>query len=87
MALFRYLLILISVGAAGFLGYISATERVNAPWIIGGFIVASLLNALYLSIAGPPNGTTKKFRVFRLISLWLDAKENELRQRAGKSGS
>ena len=81
MALFRYFLILISVGVAGFLGYICATERVNAPWVIGGFLVASVLNAVYLAVAGPPVEETRRFRLWRLFNLWLDTKESELKRR------
>ena len=84
MALLRYFLILTSVGVAGFLGYILATEQVHVPWTVSGFIAACVLNAIYLVAAGHPIKDARRFRFFRLFSLWLDAKEAELKVRAKK---
>ena len=80
----RYLLIAASLGTAAFLSYIVATEKIYAPWIIAGFIASCLLNAAYLLWARP-SGEPRKSRIFGLFSLWLDAKESELRGRAKRS--
>jgi hypothetical protein len=46
------------------------------------FIIAMLLmNFIYVVRNPPPAGS----RLGRIVSLWLDAKERELRERAGKT--
>lgn len=80
----RYLLIAASVGTAAFLGYVSMTEQVHAPWFVFGWFFACLLNAGYLAWAGPSATKPQKSRIFGLFGLWLDAKEAELRERAKK---
>jgi hypothetical protein len=71
----RHLLIAVSVGTAGFLLYIVATEQIHAPWIMAWFIAGCLLNAGYLAWAGPPAGKPEKSRIFGLFDLWLILKK------------
>jgi hypothetical protein len=80
----RYLLIAASLGTAAFLTYICVTEQVHAPWTVASWIAASILNAGYLSWAGPPKITPRRFRILGLFGLWLDAKESELKARANR---
>jgi hypothetical protein len=78
MALLRYLLILASAGTAVFLIYVALTERVNSPGFMYSWIVFCVLNFLYL-VCTPI--ADNRWRALRLISLWFDAKEAELRAR------
>lgn len=87
MSWLRYLLIAASLETAAFLAYISMTEEVHAPWFVGGWFFACLLNAGYLVWAGSPVSQPQKSRIFRLFGLWLNAKEAELRNRAQVKGN
>ena len=78
MQLLRYLLLAASAGTAGFLIYVSITGRVQAPWFVYGWAAACVVNFVYLLLERPPVGS---IRLFRLVALWLDAKESELRAR------
>ena len=84
MQLLRYLLLVASAGTAGFLIYVSITERVHEPWFVYGWAAACVLNFLYLLLERAPVGG---IRLFRLVSLWLDARESELRARISGSRS
>ena len=46
-----------------------------------GLLIFLALNFVYLLLADQPSSG----RIFRLIGLWFDAKESELRQRANQS--
>ena len=51
-----------------------------------GIFILLGLNFIYLLLANQAsNWRTSNWRIFRLISLWFDAKESELRQRADRS--
>ena len=76
----RYLLILASFGMAGLMLFILATERPTGVWAVAGILALCVLNALYLLWA-PLSGGPRKPRIFGLLSLWLDAKESELKAR------
>ncbi|MGY3497144.1 hypothetical protein ACVW1B_006563 [Bradyrhizobium sp. USDA 4502] len=84
MSILRHFLIVASLGTAAFLAYICLTETVNAPWTLAWFITACVLNVIYLGLAGAPNGG-RKWRIFGLLNLWLDAKESELKARSARS--
>jgi hypothetical protein len=51
--------------------------------ILVGIGSGLVLNLIYVFFC-PPFGTRPQSRLGRLGSLWLDAKERELRERAGK---
>ena len=80
--------IILLVGNAlifAWLAYLFATN-IGLPkdpqsWFGLGVLICSALNVLYLLLAN----RTPNWRIFRLISLWFDAKESELRQRADRS--
>jgi hypothetical protein len=63
--------------------YLLVTQRFNLVLI--GMISLFVLNFAYLLQTTPPaNWRTPNWRIFRLIGLWFDAKESELRRRAGQ---
>jgi hypothetical protein len=55
----------------------------DVPWYVFAILAALFLNIAYLLFA--PSQPTRSGRLTRLVALWLDAKEAELRKRAGKS--
>jgi hypothetical protein len=69
-------------GNSSFPGVHVATETVNVPWTVAGWIVGCLLNAGYL-LWQPVR--PQKSRIFGLFHLWLDTKESEFRQRLRRS--
>ena len=83
--------IILLVGNAVFfawLAYIMATVPGSAPddptaWLGYGIFAFMVLNFFYLLLGNGPSNW-RNWRIFRLIGLWLDAKENELRKRAGQ---
>ena len=58
----------------------------DVPWFIFGIWFGLVLNFFYLYV-NPPTATKSDWRLFRLIGLWLDAKESELKARADRSKS
>jgi len=84
----RILLLILTAGALAFVAYGMYDEyhrygRLIEPWLITVGVPAFLaLNLAYLwqSSSHSANG-----RIARIISLWLDAKENEFKKRADKS--
>jgi hypothetical protein len=84
MELFRYLMLLISVA---WLGLLAVTFWDHPPpgRNIGLIllIVASLVaNIVYVWRSQPRTTGRPSDRIGRIVSLWLDAKETELRNRA-----
>jgi hypothetical protein len=77
LSILRVALLALSVSGSGFMLYLLATER-GAPWVVYAFAAGLALNSVYLAIAQPAGSG---FRIFRLVGLWLDAKEAELRER------
>jgi hypothetical protein len=78
MELFRYLTLLISLVCLGFVA-VQLWKELPSPdyewvWLIP---VSLVLNIVYVWLSRRPPD-----RIGRLISLWLDAKEAELRSRA-----
>jgi hypothetical protein len=75
----RFLLAILSVGAAGWIVYRGFVDHPHPIWPLYVVPPTLLLNAYCLVTAAAP-----KFRIFRLFGLWFDAKETELRARARK---
>jgi hypothetical protein len=84
MALIRWILIALSAVAGGSILYLwfSSSVRPQPVWPVYVIPAACALNIYYLLMSGragrPPMGTP---RLLRLINLWLEAKEQELKQR------
>jgi hypothetical protein len=82
-------LILIAANALlfAYMGYIvvssgpSEWRHSSEYWFVMGLVICLGLNFIYLLL----NRQTSNWRISRLISLWLDAKESELRKRANQS--
>jgi len=80
--------IILLIGNAVFLAWLAyRIATIPAPstrdpqfWLGWGIVICLALNFVYLLLNKDPN-----WRVFRLIDLWFDAKESELRQRANQS--
>jgi hypothetical protein len=89
MNLLRYVLVAATLAALGALFYTRATSRPSPVdhtdillwWM---FLIGLVLNLIYLVLC-PPGIPKSPSRLRKLVSLWLDAKERELRDRAGKS--
>jgi hypothetical protein len=87
--LIRYVLIL---ATAAFLAYVldaMSHERYQSQrWYEYGITAGIVLNLVYLVFGArrrPASGASRPpGRFSRLVGLWLDAKEAELRRRAGK---
>jgi hypothetical protein len=87
MWLLRYFLMAVSAIALGFIvyGYMDTRPyESNVRLVMLGIGSLLVLNFIYL-FACPPFGTRPKSRLLKLGSLWFDAKESELRQRAKQS--
>jgi hypothetical protein len=89
MAALRYCLIVFWAIILIFLAYNLASDwrsggvQVNWPaYPVGAFF---LLNIAYLIICKPAPFRWGQTRISRLVGLWFDAKETELRKRAEKS--
>jgi hypothetical protein len=83
MSVLRYLLLAATATAFAALIYGIFHHRDN-PWFVYTWLVVIALNFVYL-VLNHPNRAQKPLRVFRMIGLWFDAKENELRARATSS--
>jgi uncharacterized membrane protein len=85
MAALRIVLIVANALLFAFLLYLFinyAPSRINfGPWLLVGYLACFALNFIYLLLAPQKSNS----RLVRLIGLWLDAKESELRQRAKPS--
>jgi len=94
MGLLRIILLIGNAGYFAFFGYLSITERQGAWWAplaLYALVTCLALNFIYLLLSvqpsdwRTPNWRIPNWRVFRLIGLWFDAKESELRRRADRS--
>lgn len=81
----RYLLLVSSVGILLFVLFamqVEASRMLSSEIALAFAIVTALtLNIVYLAAVRPAGG--RESRALRIFRLWLDAKENELRRRAG----
>jgi hypothetical protein len=86
MTVLRYLLLIVT--AITFIGLnliLTLSEIGHNPleWVVICFLWIGLaLNFFYLIMSSPK---TSEWRLFRLITLWFDAKENELRSRVKRA--
>jgi hypothetical protein len=85
--LVRYVLIVSSSAALIAIFYEILTERgtPDPRWLEFAIPAGLALNIAYLLFAG--HGVGKSSRLMRLVSLWLDAKEAELRRRASRNSN
>ena len=83
MGLLRIILLVGNAAIFAWLAYLFATNiglpKSPQSWFGLGVLICSALNVLYLLLA---NRRPLNWRIFRLIGLWFDAKESELRRRA-----
>jgi hypothetical protein len=91
MGILRYFLLAATAGTFAEMIYILSVDRRSPPWFVWGWLICLVLNFVYL-VMNPHSGTntsrvssTETPRVFRIVDLWFDAKENELRARANRS--
>jgi len=78
----RYFLILASVAALIFILNAIGSMHRGVSWVeimVTGAVVVNLVYLLFGVVEA-----REPLRVLRLVSLWLDAKETELRRRGGK---
>ena len=59
------------------------SSDIGKLWIFSGIILVLALNLLHLLVTPTRPPGAKPGRIRRLIRLWLDAKEHELRVRSG----
>jgi hypothetical protein len=58
----------------------------KTAWLVYGFLTLSGLNCLYFLLVPHVWGNRpSNWRIYRLVGLWFDAKESELRKRADRS--
>ena len=83
--LLRIILLVGNAVLFAWLGYIVATDpepATDPQFVLAcGVLTLLALNFFYVLLANRPFN----WRALRLISLWFDAKESELRQRADRS--
>jgi hypothetical protein len=84
MNLLRYVLVAATLSGLGGLLYVSRPDNNASRLLWWMFLIGLVLNLVYLVLC-PPGIPKSPSRLRKLVSLWLDAKERELRDRAGKS--
>ena len=80
----RYFLIIVTAVFFMFLTYAMGDELLTRrppgiPWFVYGIWISLALNLFYLVLNSSEHSLG---RISKIIGLWLDAKENELRSRA-----
>jgi hypothetical protein len=80
MAILRYFLLIVTAICFVVLNYELWKDHSDVPWFVYGIWASLILNFIYLAVSAPKS---KRGRLSRLIGLWFDAKESELRARAG----
>ena len=81
MGIFRVALLLANAALGIFLAYLAVKDIGSGKWF--GYAVLGCLSANFIFLLLNPQ--RMQWRVFRVLSLWFDAKEAELRTRAQKS--
>jgi hypothetical protein len=83
MRVLRILLLVMTASVLFLITYGAITEQIRDTDVrfAGVVACASILNLIYL-LFSKPSGSSGRIR--QLFSLWLDAKETELRKRANK---
>lgn len=86
-AFIRYVLIVSTATALMGMFYLIIGSPVPLKPLWPAFVIPAglLLNLTFLIYAGTNSATKPMTRIGRLFDLWLDAKESDLRKRAGKS--
>jgi hypothetical protein len=83
--LLRIILLIANAALFALLIYFVVIEHYHYQWqqwlVACGLMIFLVLNFVCLLLANRPSN----LRIFRLIGLWFDAKESELRQRADRS--
>jgi hypothetical protein len=81
--LLRIILLIVTAGFFALAVYSVATKggSHDPTWLAYGVFTFLALNFIYLLLGNRPSN----WRISRLIGLWIDAKESELRQRADRS--
>jgi hypothetical protein len=79
MMILRYILLIVTAICFADLTFELWKGHHDVFWYVYGIWISLVLNFIYLS-ASTPKGSP--WRLFRLIGLWFDAKESELRTRA-----
>ena len=84
MRILRYILLASSLGGFAYIIYGLRVYRSSqdVKVIVVAIGIATVLNFIYILLCAPDRKTGSRLR--RLWSLWLDAKERELKERAGK---
>jgi hypothetical protein len=78
--LLRSFLLVSNAAVCACLAYLTTVLRHAQFWFALGMLTLLALNFIYVLRGNGSGG-----RIFRLIGLWFDAKESELRQRADRS--
>lgn len=87
MAELRYALLIMWVGCLAWFAYFVAHERIsgmNPQWPLIAIPAFCILNLAYVYFSTPLY-SLRKGRLSRLVSLWFEAKEAELKRRAGQN--
>jgi hypothetical protein len=82
MLFLRYFLLLVTVAYFALLSF-NLWKAPGAPWFVYVMVGSLILNFVYLLMDHQRTG--ERWRVFRIVSLWFDAKEAELSARANRS--
>jgi hypothetical protein len=92
MVILRYVLMALTTALLGHIAYWTATHKFPASERVLDYsvMIGLILNLVYLYFSHPAAARKqsrlghrlKQSRLARLVSLWLDAKERELRDRA-----
>ena len=78
---FRVVLLLANAATFLWFGRLFVTDPGGGRWLGYAVLVCLFANFVYLLL----NRGRVQWRLFRVVSLWLDAKEAELRARAQKA--
>jgi hypothetical protein len=81
VGVFRVALLLANAALLAFIVGLAVTDPEGGEWLGYAVISCFLANIVYLLL----NPWRVQWHVFRVVSLWFDAKEAELRARAQKA--
>jgi hypothetical protein len=82
MTIFRFALLLLNAALFAWLGYYVLKDPHHGDLLGYAVLICLPVNCLYFLLDRPRQN---QWRVFRVLSLWLDAKESELRARIQKN--
>jgi hypothetical protein len=82
MAIFRIVLLLVNAALFAWIGYYVVKDPRHGELLGYAVLICLPANCLYFLLDRPRR---IQWRVLRILSLWLDAKESELRARAQKA--